>query len=563
MESTIKYVIAIDIGTSYSGYAFNDNVENQRDPLSITLKSWQGGSNLSMKAPTVILFDKERNFHSFGNVAAKAYATALQKGEQSRYICVKGFKMNLYHEKKVSEDLLLEDTEGHTVDAMMVFTESIKSLKNDALADIRKRLSEIDEDQVTYVLTVPAIWREPAKQFMRLAAEKGGIKSESLTIALESEVAALYCRHLELGTVFGSGDKAIKRCFQPGGKYIIMDLGGGTVDTVVHTIDGKGDMIELFKSSGGPWGGEYVNANFRKFIEATFGKEAAIKFKETRPVDNFDLEQEFERKKRDLNTENDSVVRLKVPNRLKIFANKQIEKNTVDNLYIEYEQFTSFFDPLIDKMIQHFKSISEEVGQIPLLILVGGFSESVYVQERVMQGLQNVKVLVPRESGLAVLKGAVLFGFNPGAVKMRRCRFTYGIGVRDPFDESIHPEEKLIIVENEKRCKDVFKILVHEGENVEFDQVTESYLHSPHASKERKNIQVTFPIYSSSRRNPSFVTDQGCSKLGEIILKPPENGWPALNKYTVKCKFGRTEIFVNVHDTTNDRKYDSTFDMLG
>ncbi|KAK3098915.1 hypothetical protein FSP39_024266 [Pinctada imbricata] len=177
----MKYVLAIDIGTMYSGYAYNDNIESERDPLSIKVNTWQRGSPMSLKAPTIILFDIEKNFHSFGNAASKTYATALQTGKDHIFICVKEFKMSLYHEKKVSNSFILKDTEGRSIDAMIVFTNAIKSLKIDAMADMSKRLGDINEDDVTFILTVPAIWREPSKQFMRIAAEKRAFRSSEKT----------------------------------------------------------------------------------------------------------------------------------------------------------------------------------------------------------------------------------------------------------------------------------------------------------------------------------------------------------------------------------------------
>ena len=51
--------------------------------------------------------------------------------------------------------------------ALEVFGESIRYLKDHAL----RQLDGPDKD-IQWVLTVPAIWDDSAKQFMRLAAEK-------------------------------------------------------------------------------------------------------------------------------------------------------------------------------------------------------------------------------------------------------------------------------------------------------------------------------------------------------------------------------------------------------
>ncbi|KAK3098559.1 hypothetical protein FSP39_020637 [Pinctada imbricata] len=113
-------------------------------------------------------------------------------------------------------------------------------------------------------------------------------------------------------------------------------------------------------------------------------------------------------------------------------------------------------------------------------------------------------------------------------------------------------------------CGDVFQILVQEGDNIEFNEEKNAKTYSTHVSDERRHVVISIPVYSSTTRDPCYTTDAGCSILGEINVNPPENGWPEnTNDYSIKFQFGRTELFVSVHDTTNDRQYDATFDMLG
>ena len=63
----------------------------------------------------------------------------------------------------------------------------------------------LDED-VRWVITVPAIWRSSAKQLMRQAAYEAGLGSDRLPqqilIALEPEAASLFCRQLKVKIIF-------------------------------------------------------------------------------------------------------------------------------------------------------------------------------------------------------------------------------------------------------------------------------------------------------------------------------------------------------------------------
>ena len=54
--------------------------------------------------------------------------------------------------------------------AIKVFSESIKYLKDQLLEALAKKATTMTLEDIHWVLTVPAIWSDAAKQFMREAA---------------------------------------------------------------------------------------------------------------------------------------------------------------------------------------------------------------------------------------------------------------------------------------------------------------------------------------------------------------------------------------------------------
>lgn len=54
--------------------------------------------------------------------------------------------------------------------AMEVFSAAIKFLKDHLMKALLDRMYDIRDDDIKWVLTVPAIWDDPAKLFMREAA---------------------------------------------------------------------------------------------------------------------------------------------------------------------------------------------------------------------------------------------------------------------------------------------------------------------------------------------------------------------------------------------------------
>lgn len=61
---------------------------------------------------------------------------------------------------------------GRTIDALVVFSHSIRYLKDRAIEIIRERTGDdrYSAKDTQWVITVPAIWKPAAKQFMREAA---------------------------------------------------------------------------------------------------------------------------------------------------------------------------------------------------------------------------------------------------------------------------------------------------------------------------------------------------------------------------------------------------------
>jgi molecular chaperone DnaK (HSP70) len=67
-------VVGIDFGTTYSGYGYSFRDEYKKDHSKIYCNTdWKSGDGLvTTKTPTVILFDENGKFQSFGYEAEEA-----------------------------------------------------------------------------------------------------------------------------------------------------------------------------------------------------------------------------------------------------------------------------------------------------------------------------------------------------------------------------------------------------------------------------------------------------------------------------------------------------------
>jgi hypothetical protein len=62
---------------------------------------------------------------------------------------------------------------GKSIQALTVFSLAIRFLKEDLMKKIQSGMKgELSDEDIYFVLTVPAIWDDPSKQFMREAAEQ-------------------------------------------------------------------------------------------------------------------------------------------------------------------------------------------------------------------------------------------------------------------------------------------------------------------------------------------------------------------------------------------------------
>ncbi|XP_052795789.1 heat shock 70 kDa protein 12A-like [Mya arenaria] len=162
---------AIDFGTTYSGYAFSF----AHSPLEIKANYWPDGS---IKTPTVILLDPDGRFHSFGKEAMDKYSSLLHAKEHKQWFYFDRIKMVLYEKgTPLNLDVTIEDKEGKQMKAIDIFTMAIEYFVHQLVATVtdKNRLDGLNftpSKDIHWMVTVPAIWNDKSKLFMRNAAVK-------------------------------------------------------------------------------------------------------------------------------------------------------------------------------------------------------------------------------------------------------------------------------------------------------------------------------------------------------------------------------------------------------
>ncbi|XP_023224778.1 heat shock 70 kDa protein 12A-like isoform X2 [Centruroides sculpturatus] len=595
-------VVAIDFGTTYSGYAFSF----VRDPDNIhMMKKWEGGDPgvINQKTPTTLLLTPDKKFHSFG-YSARDYYHDLDPQEAKKWLYFEKFKMALHHNEHLTLDTEIKASNGKALAAVTVFAHALRYFREHALQELSDQsATRITNDDVRWVVTVPAIWRQPAKQFMRAAAYEAGIATseypDQLLIALEPEAASIYCRRMRMhqlvpeipynqrqcandGTQSKEIGQELTKLNNKGTKYMVVDCGGGTVDITVHELlDKQGTLRELHKATGGPYGSVGVDMEFENLLRSIFGSDFIDQFKTKRPAGFVDLMIAFEARKRNASPFKANPLNISLPfsfidyykrckgttveNTIKRYNHKHVKWSSQGMLRVEPPAMMQLFQPTLEHIKEHIANVlnSPDVNNINYLFLVGGFAESQILQKEVRDTFSPfVKVIIPQGVSLAILRGAVIFGLDPTIVNVRRLRMTYGVGVLNRFIHGIHPPEKLIVKDGIEWCADIFDKFVVTDQSVGLgDVVTRSYT----PAKAGQTCSVIH-IYSSERDDVHFITDPGVQRCGTLVLDLNDSKYltnmPHRREIQMRVTFGDTEIKVSALDLVTGKCVKADIDFL-
>ncbi|WAR12948.1 HS12B-like protein [Mya arenaria] len=576
-------VVGLDFGTTYSGYAFQFRHQyNPSEPTVICApQAWSDGKTKvhSMKTPTCLLLNADKSINSFGFEAERRYIEICDEDQEDEYYFFRRFKMKLHNVTEINASTILEtEDKKKQLPALEVFAKSIECLKMKLIEDLGKMQEILRPDKdIFYVLTVPAIWNENAKRFMRQAAKQAGIEMDKLEISLEPECASLFCQYLPVDRFTSGGGQAQCVLTAPGTVYMIVDLGGGTADITVHEKLSGGKLREVHHACGGPWGGTMVDSYFIQMLSTIVQPLTFAEFMKIHAGDYLDLMRDFELLKRKVSTKTEHPLTIKIPPTLNEVTLQWLKKSfkealedseysgrvyvTKDKLKITAPVAMQLFQQVADRLLPTLESCVEELKKkrlppVSLILMVGGFSESLYIQEVVQDMFSRqggIRVLVPEEAGLCVLKGAVVFGRKPESIDSRILRYTYGAEVTPPFDPALYDQAKR--TKDGKRCANVFKAFMERGKELRHGEELKTIYHT--TAPNQKSIALRI---FAAEKDVKYTTDDGCNFVGTLTMKL-NTPRPELQDLAVEYIFGGTEIKVVGTEVKTNHTCEATIRM--
>ncbi|MFE2044132.1 Hsp70 family protein [Streptomyces sp. NPDC059477] len=595
-----KVVVGIDFGTHGSGISWCTFGGRNDDPAERRINffnSWLGQPVASVKNLSALLVDAQDELTAWGYDARRRALSTVHGIEAPRYYS--GFKMGLMEQavadraatagntrppavdeaEDEDDDLEDEDDEededvatgerpvaGDATDrvnlsgsrrknAETLIVAYLKRLYETAISQVKA--SGYDEADIRWCLTVPAIWTDEQKQAMRDIAQRAGLPAEDgrLILALEPEAAAHYARLSGVKVARGTDEGG--NLMEPGCRFVVVDCGGGTVDLTAYENDADGRMVEISLPIGGAYGSEEINRAFRdEHLLDRFGKlELLQDLAQEHPDALLDLTEAWERAKLHFGPGETDPIYLTLPTaidrRIGATVRKRLSRKqdgVTDAIVVTADEARKLFDnvvpeilDLIDELFKEIENTARSDSREPVVILVGGFGASPFLQHAVKEHLNGrAQVLVPPDPGAAVLYGAAHFAYEPHT-RARRSRLTYGTRFTPEFMEGIDPEDnRLLLSTGEAHCSKRFSKLVTRGELVDTDQ--EAY--ETYVPLEGTSRKLQFSLYSSTEPDPRYITDPGCEYLGKITIDLTKVMAFALEDrgVTLYMQFGETEI---------------------
>ena len=571
-DNSIRVVIAIDFGTSRSGFAYAF-VEN---PTKIEGHTrWEEQPVAYPKTLTQILYSPERKVIAWGWKVEKQYMGLRHTNTPNvdSYKPFSYFKMLLQEgTDKTKDGPYFTDKNGERVNGsngegflvLDLIADYLKELKYYALNDITSGVTGLfEERQIRWCLTVPAIWTNANKQLMRRAAQKAGLigsdkdDTERLVIVLEPEAAAIHCMEHDKGTNVSTLDQG--KCF------MVVDCGGGTVDITVHEIAEHKELKEVVPPSGGCHGSNYIDRYFLdEYLPKKLTKEVIEIFRKQEYADYLRMRADWESKKCGFNPQNNwntliplgKLYKILVSQYPQVLQRLSEQQNGDDlNIVLTPQEMEAAFSGTIKGTIVKIEEQLNKLGSriCDIIFLVGGYAESPLLKQRIKEKFETNtrRVIIPASPSFAVLSGAVSFGLEPRVIRSRCSRFTYGCGMSSVFDPKLdkdkdtkkflHPERKV------DYCKDRFQVFVTAGDSVGIDdKVTHIF-----SASTSKITRAYFGIYATPNKQVRYIDDNGVKKIGEIEVEMPDTTGGINRQITITMYFGRTEIEVKVRDETS------------
>ncbi|XP_061186701.1 heat shock 70 kDa protein 12B-like [Saccostrea echinata] len=268
--------------------------------------------------------------------------------------------------------------------------------------------------------------------------------------------------------------------------------------------------------------------------------------------DYLEFLRDFEVKKRTVSNNLTKKYNIRIPLSLNDFAKEyRVDLHRTERLPIKGEVevmrdkikvnghfMLQLFEDSINEIANHLQNLMKDFPDISCIILVGGYSECSILQEKIILMFSDKNIIIPNECGLAVVKGAVLYGHNPFIISCRVLRYTYGTNTDFRFESGKHDEKRKYIDQyGIVRCRGTFDPIISAGSKVLATGKRCTLISVP---LDKYQSTIVSEIYFSEKSDVLYIDEEDCRYLGKVEIPLPFLGFkPTLEE---EFTFGMTEL---------------------
>ncbi|KAH9205472.1 Hsp70 family protein-like protein [Leptodontidium sp. 2 PMI_412] len=509
-----KLIVAIDFGTTYSGVAYA--FAGVPKPDVVPIIDWPGLEGFhQLKVPTVTCYgDSSTNNTTWG--------AQKHKGD-----IVQGLKLLLDPDQPwplyLPESTAKTDLKCLGKPAVEVAADFLSAIYKNTMNKIESSIpmEYLMMCQKEFVLTVPAVWSDKAKDTTLKAAKQAGI--HPVVLIKEPEAAAMYTLHMMKDMALSVGDA-----------FVICDAGRGTVDLISYEITQltpRLELKELVPGKGGMAGSLGLNKRFEQAVKELVGEDQYFTLCKT-----IGLQQAVKQFDRSVKTafrggmDEEYYVNFPMAD-LKADPANDLTSNCWN---MKGSDIKKIFDPLITD-IQRL--VNEQVSLVTAIFLVGGFGSSEYLKSCLVQDHPTIQVIQPHDAWAAIVKGAVLSQLPQQAlIVSNQATRHYGVTSSNPFDAT--RDSGQVKTWNSAQGVDTVELMtwyIYQGEDLKCEQVVKFlfYRSFPEATFSTYSLTFTDNLIQSESKIPPIHPSPSATKTNCVLTADLTSVDPAQFKKTV------------------------------
>ncbi|KAI0773051.1 hypothetical protein BD413DRAFT_656213 [Trametes elegans] len=572
--SVRKLVMAMDIGTTFSGVAYAILDPGEAPKIQgITRFPGQENAAGDSKIPSILYYRRDGTVHSIGAEAAQPGMEL--EAEDEDLVFVEWFKLHLRPDSLDSNEIKRRDLpplpEGKTV--LHVFADFTRYLFDCARRYITETHANGEslwtslQDRIEFVLSHPNGWEGPQQGKMGQAAIMAGLVPDTpegharVHFVTEGEASLHFCIRSGLTT----------DTIMDGKSVMIVDAGGGTVDISSYSFVTTSPLSveEVASADCILQGSTRVKYRAEKFLterlkNSAYGNEEDIKAmldyfdKSTKPI--FKDSREPSYIKFGSMSCNDAKVKIRR-----------------GQLMLTGPEMESFFKPSLDSIVSAIQRQRQTASRpISTIFLVGGFAASPWLYSNLQQVVKDVGLTLCRpdtHTSKAVAEGGVSF-YLEHFVSARVIKLTYGTVVnidydsRDPdhvsrsFGKIVRPSGRVVIPDSfsailTKRAK---------GTRVRGnEEMSRSYFKESREVKTLDKMYAEIICYRGKKEDPRWIdVEPECfttlctvyADTSEVVKtpRPGRHGIHYAQSFDIVLMCGLTELQAQIRWTGADGK---------